>query len=105
MPDPSPENPPGQDPAVRYRVSYHGRVQGVGFRATARAVAGDFVVSGFVRNEPDGSVTLEAQGIQPEVDRFLAAVLDRLGRYIAGRDTTPIQPVLAPQDGFIIERR
>ena len=32
------------------RVLYEGRVQGVGFRYTARGLAGGFPVAGFVRN-------------------------------------------------------
>jgi acylphosphatase len=59
---------------VRKRVSFIGRVQGVGFRATSREIARGFAVAGWVRNEPDGSVTLEVQGEPLEI----AAYLDRL---------------------------
>src|SRR5262245_4151279 len=40
----------------RRQIRFHGRVQGVGFRVTARAIADEFAVSGWVRNEPDGTV-------------------------------------------------
>jgi acylphosphatase len=63
-------------------VQYYGRVQGVGFRATCRAVAQDFEVKGWVKNERDGSVHLIASGDKAVVDAFLAAVRLRLKGYI-----------------------
>lgn len=58
------------------QVFYEGRVQGVGFRYTARRVAAGFDVSGYVRNLPDGRVELLASGEHDEVDAFLAALRD-----------------------------
>ncbi len=55
-------------------VRYEGRVQGVGFRATTRGLAGGFAVRGWVKNEADGSVSLIATGESGEVEAFLAAV-------------------------------
>lgn len=42
-----------------------GRVQGVGFRYTALHEAQRLGVTGWVLNEPDGSVRLVAQGPEP----------------------------------------
>lgn len=56
---------------MRYQVSFRGMVQGVGFRATARDFARGFPITGWVRNEPDGSVTLVAEGDEADVERFL----------------------------------
>jgi acylphosphatase len=64
------------------RLIYHGRVQGVGFRATAAHLAGGFAVSGFVRNSPDGTVELAVAGNSGEVDGFLASVSDRFSANI-----------------------
>jgi len=58
----------------RYDVRFTGRVQGVFFRATTEQVARDYDVTGFVRNEPDGSVRLVAEGEADELDRFVEAV-------------------------------
>jgi acylphosphatase len=58
------------------QVFYEGRVQGVGFRYTARRVAAGFEVAGHVRNLPDGRVELVASGDGSEVDAFLAAIRD-----------------------------
>ncbi len=58
----------------RLEVVFVGRVQGVYFRATAEDLARDFAVTGYVRNEPDGSVRLVAEGERDELEGFLAAV-------------------------------
>ncbi len=58
-------------------VVFTGRVQGVFFRATVIEVAQSFAVTGWVRNERDGSVRLLAEGTVAEVDAFIAAVIER----------------------------
>jgi acylphosphatase len=59
-------------------VSFHavvrGQVQGVGFRYFARQRAEAHGVSGFVRNLPDGSVELHAEGAAEALDAFEADV-------------------------------
>jgi acylphosphatase len=60
--------------SVRKRLLYSGRVQGVGFRATARALSSRFPVAGYVRNLPSGEVELVAEGEPDAVANFLAAV-------------------------------
>ena len=59
---------------TRYTVIFTGHVQGVFFRATTRDIARNFNVTGFVRNEPDGSVRLVAEGEVATLDAFLAAI-------------------------------
>jgi acylphosphatase len=66
----------------RREVHYSGRVQGVGFRYTACRIAGQFAVTGYVRNLPDGRVELVAEGRPEEVQAMLRAVRDELSRYI-----------------------
>ena len=58
----------------RLTVFYSGRVQGVGFRYTAKTVAAGFEVTGTVRNLPDGRVELIAEGNRPELEEFLIAI-------------------------------
>ena len=60
-------------------MCYSGRVQGVGFRVTARGLARGFAVAGYVRNLPDGRVELVAEGEPQAVEGFLAAVSRELG--------------------------
>lgn len=47
---------------IRMHYSIVGRVQGVGFRYTAFRAASKYRLTGFVKNEYDGSVTMEMQG-------------------------------------------
>lgn len=56
--------------SIRVRLIVRGRVQGVGFRYTAREAASECGVAGWVRNLPDGSVEIVAQGSQDAVTRM-----------------------------------
>lgn len=47
-----------------------GRVQGVAFRYYTRQKAGALDLAGWVRNEPDGSVAVVAEGSPPSLDQF-----------------------------------
>jgi acylphosphatase len=51
-----------------------GRVQGVGFRNFTLLRARDLGLTGWVRNEPDGSVRLEAEGDPDALDDLEAAL-------------------------------
>lgn len=46
----------------RQRHIFRGRVQGVGFRYTAWSIAKRYLISGYVRNQRDGSVELVMEG-------------------------------------------
>lgn len=87
----------------RRRVAFTGRVQGVGFRVTCRSIARGFAVTGWVRNEPDGSVAMEAQGEADEVDRFLEAIRTSGTGRVEGIASEPIATA-ASEDGFRIVR-
>ncbi|HSQ94290.1 MAG TPA: acylphosphatase [Methanoregula sp.] len=51
-----------------------GRVQGVGYRFFVDDCAGETGVTGFVRNMPDGSVVIVAEGSDDALDRFLRMI-------------------------------
>lgn len=73
---------------MELEAHYVGRVQGVGFRFTVRELAASLDLRGYVRNLPDGSVELLAQGSRPKLEQLLDRVrASRLGRYIEGVDT------------------
>jgi acylphosphatase len=66
-------------------IYYSGRVQGVGFRYTVRAIAGKHLVAGYVRNMSDGRVQLVVEGNPKEVQLFVDSIEAEMGAYI--RDT------------------
>jgi len=71
----------------RCHVFYSGHVQGIGFRYTVRMLARGFVLSGCVRNLPDGRVELVAEGERAELEAFCAAIRDsELGGFIRQED-------------------
>jgi acylphosphatase len=54
------------------RVTVHGGVQGVGFRYRCVQEAERVGVAGWVRNEPDGTVTVLVEGTADAVDEMVA---------------------------------
>ncbi len=56
---------------VRKHIVFHGRVQGVGFRYTAKYMAQSLELTGWVRNEYDGTVTMEVQGRETLINKLL----------------------------------
>ncbi|HLS10003.1 acylphosphatase [Lentibacillus sp.] len=52
-------------------VIVSGRVQGVGFRFTAQQKAVQYNVNGWVQNKSDGTVELEVEGNDHQVNTFL----------------------------------
>ncbi|MBF0593519.1 MAG: acylphosphatase [Candidatus Omnitrophica bacterium] len=57
-------------------VVFKGRVQGVGFRYTARDMARARDITGWVMNRPDGSVQLLAEGEGAKVDELISGLSD-----------------------------
>ena len=60
-----------QSMAQRLILQIFGDVQGIGFRYGARQKARELRLAGFVRNEPDGSVYIEAEGEHGKLEEFL----------------------------------
>lgn len=53
------------------RLILRGRVQGVFFRTTIQRWAKELGLVGYARNEPDGSVTVVAQGPKPALEELV----------------------------------
>jgi acylphosphatase len=84
---PPPSDLARYDPAgmirERLHIFYSGRVQGVGFRYTAKVTAHGFEVTGLVRNLMDGLVELVAEGHRSELEAFRLAIQDsEVGRFV-----------------------
>ncbi len=71
----------------RVHVYYTGRVQGVGFRFTAEAMAHKAGVTGFVKNLPDRRVEVVCESSKEKIDTFLAEIQQSdLGKHILKTD-------------------
>jgi acylphosphatase len=55
----------------RVSITVTGRVQGVGFRYSAKHKAVELGLAGFAQNLFDGSVSIEVEGMTESVDRFI----------------------------------
>ena len=64
----------------RKRIIFYGSVQGVGFRYRARQAAQMLGCTGWVRNEWDGSVLMEIQGSEADIDQVIQAI--ERGHYV-----------------------
>lgn len=65
---------------IRKHIIFYGRVQGVGFRWTARYTAEEYDITGWVRNLYDGSVEMEAEGTELGIEKLITSLMN--GRYI-----------------------
>ena len=65
---------------TRKHIIFHGFVQGVGFRWRARLAAELYGCTGWVRNEWDGTVEMEIQGKEEQIDRVIQSI--NAGRYV-----------------------
>lgn len=55
-----------------FRIIVTGKVQGVGFRYSAKISALKLNITGYVRNLPDGSVYIEAEGTESMLSEFIS---------------------------------
>jgi acylphosphatase len=56
---------------IARQIVFIGHVQGVGFRYTVQGIADRWGVTGYVRNLPDGTVEMLAQGRAEDLDLCL----------------------------------
>ncbi|MFO0898108.1 MAG: acylphosphatase [Pirellulales bacterium] len=89
--------------SLRRTVWFAGRVQGVGFRATATGIASRYQVSGCVENLPDGRVRLVAEGAAAEIERFLSELRTGMHAYIRYEQSED-GPATGEFHGFRIRR-
>ena len=87
------------DEPVRKYIVFYGIVQGVGFRYRARYAADHFGATGWVKNESDGSVSMEIQGTESQIDQVIQAI--EKGTYIVIENMrVDIIPVRSDEYGF-----
>lgn len=88
---------------IRKYMKFHGMVQGVGFRYRAEHAANMVGATGWVRNDPDGSVSMEIQGTEEQIDKVI--IMIEKGSYIdiQRMDAKSIN-VIADERGFKTRR-
>lgn len=65
---------------IRRHICFRGRVQGVGFRYRSCRAAEAVGCTGWVRNEYDGSVSMEIQGTEDQIRQVIQQI--EQGRYV-----------------------
>ena len=83
----------------RKHIVFYGSVQGVGFRYRARQAAGLVGCTGWVRNEWDGSVSMEIQGMESAIDQVILAIERGHYVHIENMDVKELEP-LEEEQGF-----
>ena len=74
-------------PTHRAHIYYSGRVQGVGFRYTAEAIAHQVGIFGFVKNLQDQRVEVVCEGSKEKIDAYRAEIQNSvLGKHIQNAD-------------------
>lgn len=90
-----------KDPILRKAIRCSGWVQGVGFRWRAKTAAEALGVTGWVRNDFDGAVSMELQGTESQIDAVLLAV--RRGTYVMIEELrVKTVPVREGESGFSV---
>lgn len=87
----------------RFFAVAEGRVQGVGFRFFVRENALNLFISGWVKNMPDGKVTMELQGNDGNLECLLKRI--QVGNCCIEVDALAVEerPVIEEEKDFIIK--
>lgn len=92
-----PEFPP--DRVCRYRITFSGRVQDVGFRLEVQGLANGLELTGFCENLPGGEVLAELQGQENKI-LFLIAHMESLPRIRIDNKVMEELPLCPEERGF-----
>lgn len=87
---------------LHYDITVRGKVQNVGFRYYTQKKALELQISGFVKNQPDGTVYIEAEGGEEELHGFIAWC--HRGPQWARVESVTVNPApLMQYSGFIVK--
>lgn len=73
-------------------IIFKGSVQGVGFRYTSQRAANRHNLTGYVKNLPDGTVEMLAQGSSRDVDDCISDIQNSFGGYIRETQINDLPP-------------
>lgn len=90
---------------IRKHFFFKGRVQCVGFRYLAQNAASLYSVTGWVKNLYDGSVEMEAQGTEEDIDKVVQTLQDSRyivinDMYVADRQPDPHETLFRIKDEY-----
>ena len=71
-------------------IIFSGRVQGVGFRFTVHRLANRHGLTGQIRNVPDGTVEMIAQGPAEIIDNCISDITETFDNYVRDIKITEI---------------
>ncbi len=80
---------------IAKHIIFSGSVQGIGFRFTAFNIANQYQLTGFVRNLPDGTVEMLAQGNPDDIANCIRDINESFPGYIT--ETTIEEATPNPQ--------
>ena len=92
---------PMEKDIIRKKIIFRGRVQGVGFRYYSVHGAESFGITGWVENLPDGTVAMEVQGREEDIDRLILFLSGRTYIDITDIDAKSI-PVIDDEYSFSV---
>ncbi|MGP4065288.1 acylphosphatase [Oceanobacillus sp. M65] len=67
---------------MRKHLNISGRVQGVGFRNSAQMRAKEMNLYGWVQNNDDGTVELEVEGKEEQLNTFIQQLDEGLNKFV-----------------------
>ncbi len=86
----------------RIHFTVRGEVHGVGFRYFCQVQAVRMGLTGFAKNRSDGSVEVEVQGMQAEIEEFAHLLTMGPKRAQVSRIEHEERPLLSGETAFII---
>lgn len=81
-----------------------GRVQGVGFRYFVQDIAEDMRITGSVRNLPDGTVEIDAEGKADILETFIRTISDTRQGFIQVSNVQVLEKEVCGHSLFTIRR-
>lgn len=78
---------------IRKEIIFKGQVQGVGFRFRCKYLANSRNVTGWVRNEPDGTVKAVMQGNESDIDSVIINLDRNPYTFIEGMEVKSLEVV------------
>lgn len=89
----------------RLTIQVIGEVQGVFYRATSKAVADQLGVKGYVMNQPDGSVYIEAEGDNFALESFLEFCQEGSDRAVVEKLITAEIPLKGCKNFEVVKKK